>query len=196
MRRQILLLTVVLGAGLLIAPLRGSAQQVRDLTGQQLTPDELVKVLTPKEGRSRGINLRPPQCTHFRRDLSRGIELKPKADIAAITVEFATGSDKLTPEAKSTLDTLGKALNSAELKPCCFEIDGHTDSVGGDSYNQKLSERRARSVIAYLAQTKGIEEDRMMSKGFGKSDPIADNGTADGRQKNRRVQVKNLGYGS
>jgi OmpA-OmpF porin, OOP family len=186
---------LALGVALFAAPSWCGAQRVQDLTGQGLTADSLEKVLTPYS-HSRGISLRPPDCAHFREASSRGIELVPKADIAAITVQFASNSAALTPDAKKTLDTLGEALNSADLKPCCFEIEGHTDNVGNSSYNLKLSKRRAQSVIDYLVEHAGQDEHRMLAAGFGPSKPLADNQTDQGRAKNRRVQVVNLGYGS
>jgi len=128
-------------------------------------------------------------------EASRGIEPVAKADIASIEVEFDVNSATVTPASEKTLDTLGQALNSAALKPCCFEIAGYTDATGGAAYNQKLSEERAASVIDYLSTHEGIERDRMTPKGFGKSHPIANNATEEGRQENRRVQVVNLGYG-
>jgi len=189
-------LIAALAAGSMIPAPRGFAQRVRDLTSTNLTSDKLVNVLTPKGARPRGIGLKPPECTHFREQASRGIELAPKADIAAIAVEFEVNSSDLTPRAQKTLDTLGSALGSAELKPCCFEIQGYTDAKGSAEYNQKLSEERALSVISYLAEHAGIEKNRMVPKGFGKSHPLASNATEAGRAKNRRVQIVNLGYGT
>ena len=68
-------------------------------------------------------------------------------------------------------------------------VDGHTDDVGKDEYNQGLSDDRAASVKAYLV-SKGIAEDRIVSEGFGETTPIADNATPAGRAKNRRVEIK------
>lgn len=68
------------------------------------------------------------------------------------------------------------------------EVAGHTDSIGSDSYNIKLSERRAEAVRTYLVG-KGIAADRLSAKGYGESQPIADNATAEGRFKNRRVEL-------
>ena len=69
-----------------------------------------------------------------------------------------------------------------------LSIEGHTDSTGSDEYNQKLSENRARSVYDYLSSC-GLKSTAMASKGYGESQPIASNDTADGRQKNRRVEI-------
>ena len=68
------------------------------------------------------------------------------------------------------------------------EIQGHTDNVGADAYNQTLSEARARSVMAWLTQH-GVAPARMTAKGYGKTMPVADNSTDDGRMKNRRVEI-------
>lgn len=69
------------------------------------------------------------------------------------------------------------------------EIDGHTDSVGSTTYNQTLSERRAEAVVNYLIK-KGVEPNRFVTKGFGENQPAASNTTAEGRQMNRRVELK------
>jgi outer membrane protein OmpA-like peptidoglycan-associated protein len=69
------------------------------------------------------------------------------------------------------------------------EIDGHTDSYGSDAYNQKLSENRAKSVYDYFANH-GVDAQRLSYKGYGESQPIADNATAAGRKQNRRVELK------
>ena len=69
-----------------------------------------------------------------------------------------------------------------------LEVEGHTDSVGTDDYNQSLSERRAESVKSYLIQ-QGIDRSSITSRGFGESQPVASNDTADGRQRNRRVEL-------
>lgn len=195
-------LWVALWLGMLIA-LPTLGQTLNDLTGRDVTADKLISVLAPKEppppetsAASRGRGLVAPACKHYRRDVERGIELVPKADIAAITVQFPSGSAALTPADKGILNSLGQALSSRALKPCCFEIQGHTDSIGNAAFNKRLSQRRAQAVVNYLADHDTVERDRMIPLGLGMSQPIADNATAEGRAKNRRVQVVNLGYGS
>ncbi len=76
-----------------------------------------------------------------------------------------------------------------ENKGITAEIHGHTDSIGTEAYNQKLSERRAQAVINYLIE-KGVDPARLVSKGFGESSPVAPNTTPAERQKNRRVEVE------
>jgi outer membrane protein OmpA-like peptidoglycan-associated protein len=102
-------------------------------------------------------------------------------------VNFDFDKATLTLNAKTILDQVASAL--AARPDIKVEIDGHTDGKGSVSYNQKLSERRAASVKAYLVG-KGIDAGRMSSAGFGKSMPIADNSTDDGRALNRRVELK------
>jgi OOP family OmpA-OmpF porin len=67
-------------------------------------------------------------------------------------------------------------------------VEGHTDSQGSESYNQALSERRANTVLNYLVSN-GIDGDRLSASGFGENSPVADNATAEGRARNRRVDL-------
>ena len=67
-------------------------------------------------------------------------------------------------------------------------VEGHTDSVGSDAYNRKLSERRAKAVRDYLVR-EGIESSRLTTHGYGKSRPVASNDTAEGRAENRRAEI-------
>jgi outer membrane protein OmpA-like peptidoglycan-associated protein len=106
----------------------------------------------------------------------------------ASAVQFVTGSATLTTKAKKTLDEGAKILNEqfAQLK---VEIDGHTDNTGKAEANKTLSQKRADAVKAYLVK-KGVAADRLSTVGFGQEQPIADNATADGKAKNRRVEFK------
>lgn len=102
-------------------------------------------------------------------------------------VTFDTNSERLTTNAKVILNQVADALNArADIR---VEIGGHTDSVGSDAYNQKLSERRARSVYAYLV-ARGIDPSRMQSRGYGETQPVDTNETNEGREVNRRVELK------
>jgi OOP family OmpA-OmpF porin len=102
-------------------------------------------------------------------------------------VNFEFNKASLTLNAKTLLDQVADALLAR--KDIKVEIDGHTDGVGSAPYNQKLSEARAASVKKYL-EGRGVGRGRMSSKGFGKSMPIADNATDEGREQNRRVELK------
>lgn len=114
------------------------------------------------------------------RDTARGL-IANMSDVL-----FKTGSFELLPGARERLAKVsGIVLAYPSLH---LQVEGHTDSVGTDEYNQTLSERRAESVRDYLVQ-QGISADSIDAKGFGKTLPIASNETAEGRQQNRRVEL-------
>jgi outer membrane protein OmpA-like peptidoglycan-associated protein len=101
-------------------------------------------------------------------------------------VLFDTGRAELNPGAGRKLDQLAQFLN--EHKDRRVQIDGFTDSVGTDSYNEELSRRRADSVKSALL-TRGIDSSRIATQGYGKAFPVANNTDSGGRQLNRRVEV-------
>ena len=96
----------------------------------------------------------------------------------------------LKPEGKAKLDDLVGKVKGVNLE--VIIAVGHTDSIGTVEYNQKLSVRRAEAVKAYLV-SKGIEKNRVYTEGKGEKQPVADNRTAEGRAKNRRVEVEVVG---
>jgi len=108
-----------------------------------------------------------------------------KLDIPG-AVLFQTNSAKLNPDFQSTLNQIAGTLN--EHPNATVNVVGHTDSTGSDSYNMKLSQDRATSVTNYLAM-QGVAPARMVATGQGESMPVADNGTAEGRAQNRRVEM-------
>lgn len=100
---------------------------------------------------------------------------------------FDTASAKLKPTADAKLQ---QVVDFASKYPDAnLEVSGHTDDRGKDAYNQKLSEKRAVAVKAYLVK-KGIAADRIAAKGYGETMPVADNKTAEGRAANRRVEIR------
>ncbi|HEY1078329.1 MAG TPA: OmpA family protein [Fontimonas sp.] len=102
-------------------------------------------------------------------------------------VKFEFDSDRLTQAAQQILNDVAGTLQSyGELE---VELEGHTDNVGTDAYNQGLSERRANAVKTYLIG-RGVDGGRMTPVGYGETQPIADNATEEGREENRRVQLK------
>jgi OmpA-OmpF porin, OOP family len=114
-------------------------------------------------------------------------EMVKKVNYAAQNIYFATGKATLLSKSFKGLNDVAQILkDDAELK---LSIDGHTDNVGADNSNQKLSESRAAAVKAYLVK-KGVDVSRLVSTGYGETQPVADNKTAAGRQKNRRVELK------
>lgn len=96
----------------------------------------------------------------------------------------------LKPEGKAKLDDLAQKVKGINLE--VIIAVGHTDSVGVDGYNQKLSVRRSEAVKAYLV-SKGIEKNRVYTEGKGEKQPVADNKTKEGRAKNRRVEIEVVG---
>ena len=101
-------------------------------------------------------------------------------------VTFATDSSDLSPAFFDVLNSVGKVLG--EFDQTVVEVAGHTDSTGSDQYNQSLSERRANSVTTDL-KAQGVMQPRLITVGMGEAYPVADNGTAQGRQANRRVEI-------
>jgi len=101
-------------------------------------------------------------------------------------IKFDTGSAKLKNTSFADLNKLTTILN--ENKAVKIEIGGHTDNTGKLASNNKLSQQRAQSVVTYLV-SKGIVKNRLVSKGYGPSQPVANNGTKQGRQQNRRVEI-------
>lgn len=99
---------------------------------------------------------------------------------------FKSGSSVLgSPVREKLAKIAGIVVSNPGLK---ISVEGHTDSVGGDEYNQRLSENRAASAKDYLV-SQGVEADSIKSRGFGKNDPVGSNETAQGRQKNRRIEI-------
>jgi outer membrane protein OmpA-like peptidoglycan-associated protein len=118
--------------------------------------------------------------------VSYSTEITSEVSSKSYQIQFETGSAVIKPESYKLLDEILQSSVVAEgLK---VGVYGHTDNVGGAQSNQKLSEDRANSVKSYLL-SKGLNPERIESKGFGPDKPIADNKTATGRAQNRRVQI-------
>lgn len=119
----------------------------------------------------------------------------PVADAPSVSlsVQFASGSADLTPEARQTLDQLGKALSSSDLAQYRFRIEGHTDTVGVASANKTLSQQRAETVAAYLQGKFGVSMDRLQTIGMGEDGLLVPTPPNTANEKNRRVNVVNLG---
>ena len=100
---------------------------------------------------------------------------------------FDTNKYDIKPESKIELQKL--ILFLVENPKVVIEISGHTDNVGNDALNQTLSQNRAKEVYNYLL-SQGVPPDRLTYKGYGKTQPIANNATEDGRRQNRRTEFK------
>lgn len=135
-----------------------------------------------------GDNVDLTQTKGFQEITGKELKLVPievGRSIRLNNIFFDTGKSELRPESAPELDRLVTTLN--ETPKMVIEVRGHTDNTGSDELNAKLSQDRADAVREYFI-SKGIEPDRVASKGFGESKPIATNDTDAGRQQNRRVE--------
>ncbi len=117
-------------------------------------------------------------------------ELIEKGSFTTNDILFESGSAEISSSSQAILFEIGEAIRT--VPDARFEIIGHTDSDGSDAANQKLSQNRANSVKNYLIDGFGINFDNLMAIGKGESEPVADNSTAEGKSKNRRVEFKKL----
>ena len=132
------------------------------------------------EAQSQAVTLQQEIAAMHARQTDRGIVL------TLGDVLFATGRSDLKPGAVLDLDRLAAFLQRYPDRSAV--VEGHTDAVGGDDYNQRLSQRRADAVRAYLLRM-GIDPSRVTATGLGESAPVAPNDSAAGRQQNRRVEI-------
>ncbi len=124
--------------------------------------------------------------------LNIGIKPIPKGSIVISNVYYETGKAELKSDSKNSLDR-GLVTLLKDNPQLIIEVSSHTDDVGSNEYNQKLSQQRAESVVNHLIKME-ISKDRMIAKGYGESKPITTNTTSEGRQKNRRTEFKIIGY--
>ena len=122
---------------------------------------------------------------------------KPKEPIRIPNIQYEFDKSNIVEASKVAIDTTVLSLMIANPE-LIIEIQSHTDSKGSDKYNEKLSQQRAESLMAYLV-SKGILSERLKAKGYGESKPIAPNENADGsdnpegRAQNRRTDIKIIG---
>jgi outer membrane protein OmpA-like peptidoglycan-associated protein len=183
------ILGVAMSVSLLLATEAGQPGQFTDFRGRSnYTDEDLAKSLFPEaqsDVRTRGIGPAQPQSPPT---------TPPAKTSIALNVFFEFNSDKILAEYYPDIDKLGKVLTAPQYSLYHVQIEGHTDSVGSETYNQALSQRRAESVKRYLIQHFPIDSARLAVRGFGKGRPIASNDTPEGRGQNRRVEVVNLGW--
>jgi outer membrane protein OmpA-like peptidoglycan-associated protein len=201
----------------LIAPLLVAPLLIGSLPAAAQNPsaDQIINSLRPSgnlvTGGTRGIRLAPSGDTAAQPQTAptppapqpRVAAGKPVAEPGAaattagpavnLTVNFATDSAELTPEAIRTLDELGRALASKDLAGYRFRIEGHTDTVGSREYNRALSERRAQAVVDYVARTFGVDPGRLQAVGMGEDGLLVATPPQTPEPRNRRVQVINVG---
>jgi OOP family OmpA-OmpF porin len=180
--------------------------------------DQIIQSLKPSgnllSGGTRGIRMANPNAseetpqasatgtapaTHPAAQAARPTRTASAAPAAAeapsvsLSVQFATGSADLTPQARQTLDQLGKALSSSDLAQYRFRIEGHTDTVGPVDLNKTLSQQRADAVAAYLQSKYGVSTNRLQTIGMGEDGLLVPTPPNTPNEKNRRVNVVNLG---
>ena len=112
----------------------------------------------------------------------------PSMALTLKDLQFGFNSDQLTAAGRSKLDNNINALRNTQIR--ALIVEGHSDNIGDDAYNQKLSLNRAETVKTILIETLGLDPEQVRAIGFGKQKPIATNDTEEGRQSNRRVELK------
>jgi outer membrane protein OmpA-like peptidoglycan-associated protein len=195
-------LLFIAGASLSIA---GTAA----VAGDNVTADQIVKALQPKP-LTRGLSTAPPPdltrasaqtrfvaslrnrrtrslSTVEREEIANFASDRPKIDLE---ITFDYNSAEISTTSLASVQALGKALSNPNLKGSTFLVAGHTDSLGGESYNLDLSERRADTIKRYLVERFGIVGADLVTVGYGKSKPKDPNASLD--PANRRVQVVNM----
>lgn len=131
----------------------------------------------------------PTGNAYYKKPFKVDIQFQPAKTFVLEDCNFETGKSTLQPESFTVLDELVSYLKRKEDEK--IEVGGHTDNVGKPAANMTLSQDRANTVRAYLL-TKGIDPARVTAKGYGMTQPVADNKTEDGRAQNRRTEVKIL----
>ena len=183
------------------------------LAGDNVTEDQILKALAPaKKPLTRGLSLGPQTETDpadsadqskfvqtIRGRTTRSLSTAEREEIATIAktkpnidleITFDYNSADISQKSMPSVQALGRALTSPDLKGSTFIVAGHTDAAGGEGYNQELSERRADSIKRYLVDKFGIVGADLVTVGYGKSklkdpaNPMA--------EVNRRVQVVNM----
>jgi outer membrane protein OmpA-like peptidoglycan-associated protein len=122
-----------------------------------------------------------------RQEIAELAATKPKIDL---DIQFDYNSADISKGSASAVQELGKALSNPDLKGSTFVVAGHTDAIGGEAYNQELSERRADTIKKYLTEKYGIAGANLVTVGYGESKPKDANVPMD--PTNRRVQVVNM----
>ena len=177
-----------------------------------VTEDQILRALAPaKKPLTRGLSVGPPQAEpavsaeegrfvqKLRGRSTRSLSASEREEIATLAkdkpnidleITFDYNSAEISAKSLPSVQALGKALTSSDLKGSTFVVAGHTDAAGGEAYNQDLSERRADSIKRYLTDKFGIAGADLVTVGYGKSklkdpgQPLA--------EVNRRVQVVNM----
>jgi OmpA-OmpF porin, OOP family len=199
MNRQILMAAAALvaWAGLQAASAQPAAdEQTRSLIERLRPPDQLTRGIR-MPGTDSGTATPAPQTeapqTTAPQTTAPQTTAPAGVPAVSITVNFATGSASLSPQAAAALASLGRALASPELAPFRFAIEGHTDSAGDAELNRALSQRRAEAVRDFLVTRHAIAPARLTASGLGEGQLLVPTPDNTPEARNRRVQVVNLG---
>ena len=178
--------------------------------GDTVSADQILNALKPKPV-TRGLSIAAPQVdtaaqakeinfvATLRNRKTRSLSLGEREEIAELAatkpridleIRFEYNSADISKNSMTAVQELGKALSDTSLKGSTFVVAGHTDAVGGESYNQDLSERRADTIKKYLTDKYGLTGANLVTVGYGKTKPKDANAPMD--PANRRVQVVNM----
>ena len=177
--------------------------------GDTVSADKILGALKPKSA-TRGLSVGPQVDTAaqakeagfvntLRNRKTRSLSLGERQEIAELAatkpkidleIQFDYNSADISKNSVTAVQELGKALSDASLKGSTFVVAGHTDAIGGEAYNQDLSERRADTIKKYLIEKYGIAGSDLVTVGYGKTKPKDANAPMD--PINRRVQVVNM----
>ncbi|CAN5186796.1 OmpA family protein [soil metagenome] len=175
-----------------------------------VTSDQILRALVPKKPLTRGLSMAPPTepavnaaegkfVDTLRNRNTRSLSSGEREQIAVLAttkpnidleITFDYNSAEISARSQQSVQALGKALSSEDLRGSTFVVAGHTDGVGGEAYNQDLSERRADSIKRYLVEKYGIAAADLVTVGYGKTKPKDPANPMD--PANRRVQVVNM----
>jgi outer membrane protein OmpA-like peptidoglycan-associated protein len=190
------------GANLTNANLSGSNLTGADLSNADLTNANLDHALIVNTRMAGAILTNANMANAIHQAMPRSVFVNAK-DISAalksptkkidLTINFDFNSDRLSASGARQIKEIASALNGTALQNAHIMVEGHTDSIGSDKYNEDLSYRRAIRVARTLVEEYGIPPARLSSQGFGKSRPIASNDDDLGRARNRRVTLVNMG---
>ena len=174
--------------------------RTKDLTEKDPSVNELIASLTGNNGSPCIKKYTPEQRAALA--IARGGVMPPDECLpgtggvprVALNILFEFNRAILTPQAETTLNILGEAMTSETLKGTTFQIEGHTDAVGGFEYNMDLSRRRADAVQRYLMANFKLSSNQLVPVGMGEVQPLPNISPDDGR--NRRVEIVNLSAGN
>ena len=205
-------LTSILSIATLGAALSlGMGTALAQTKDKNVSEDQILRALLPEKPLTRGLSTGPQQVDQVavtaegqfvqkirgrstrslsfaeREEIAAMLKDKPKIDLE---INFEYNSAQISARSLASVEALGRALSSSDLKGSTFVVAGHTDAAGGEGYNQDLSERRADAIKRYLVDKYGINGSDLVTVGYGKSklkDPSQPMAEA-----NRRVQVVNM----